>query len=291
RLATVEGSDSQADWNVLVKEAYVFDFTRNIESRYLRIEFPLSNFRYLRVKVVDDGGGPLEITGAKLFAVTKEEAQTEQWPLATVNRTENQEKKTTEIILDPSYRAIPIREIEIAVESPNYHRNVEAFSSADKENWVFAGSGIIYNYDLPTFKKTNNHFFINEKTSGRYLKLIVHNYDDQPLQIDNCVGRSLVRRVILPAPAGNRYLLYFGSTSASAPVYDIAHRIPYIETERLPRLTLSARRPNPKYIEPTGPWTEEHAWLLWAIIGAVILFLAALIFNLMRKTPPQQPQG
>jgi hypothetical protein len=292
RLATVEGSENQIDWSLLVKEAYVFDFTRNIESRYLRIEFPLSNFRYLRVKVFDDESGPLEITGAKLFEVTKEEAQTEDWPLAIAERTENQEKKTTEIVLDPKYQGIPIREIELLVESRNYHRTVEAQSSVDREKWVPIGSGIIYNYDLPSFKKTNNHSSVNENVTARYFKLSVSNYDDQPLRISGAVGRSLVRRVILPVTPDMPYRAYFASPDSQAPVYDLAHHIPYIKTERLPRLNLSARQLNPKYVEekPVRPWSEEHAWLLWAIMGAIILFLAALIFNLMRKTPPEKQQ-
>jgi hypothetical protein len=39
-------------------------------------------------------------------------------------------------------------------------------------------------------------------------------------------------------------------------------------------------------VKPVRPWSEEHAYLLWVFMGAVIAVLALLIVNLMRKAPP-----
>jgi hypothetical protein len=291
RRASIEGGDNQTDWNVLNGEAYIFDFSRDIKSQHLHIEFPPSNFRYLRVRVFDDGSGLLELSGATIFRVTKEKARMEQWPLTIIERRENQENKTTEIILDPGYRGIPIQEVELGVSDRNYQRNVEVQSSEDRQKWVSLGSGVIYNYDLPAFKKTDNRVSFRENTGGRYFKVIVQNYDDRPLDIKSVVGSGLVRRVIFPVDEGSHYLVYFGGSKVQPPLYDLSHRIPYIETERLPRLTLLSRQPNPTYIaKPTRPWSEEHAYLLWVIMVVVILFLGALILNLMRKTPPASLQ-
>ncbi len=289
RRASVEGSDDQAEWNTLVEEAYIFDFARNIRSHYLRIELPTSNFRFLRVKVFDDGSGVLKITGAKAFRVRKEEAQTEQWPLTIVERTENEKDRTTEIVLDARFSGLPIRQIDLDVASRNYHRSVHVQSSEDREKWIDLGSGIIFDYDLPEFKKADKRLSFRENSRGRYFKLTIENYDDQPLEVAGASGIGLVRRVILAVEEGAPYRVFFGNPRAAAPRYDLAHRIPYIETERLPRLALGPRQSNPDYVEkkPKRPWSEEHAYLLWVVMAAVIVFLALLIFNLARKTPPE----
>lgn len=288
RLVSVEGSDNQADWNLLVDEAYIYDFSREVRSKYMRVVFPPSNFRYLRVKVFDDGSGSLEITGARAFRVTKEEARTERWPLSILEITENEEDRTTEVILDAGHRGLPIREIEVDVISRNYHRNVHVYSGEDRENWVPLGQGVIFNYDLAHFKKTGNLLSFRENATGRYFKLTVHNYDDQPIEIAGASGIGLVRRVIFPLRWGQSYKLYCGNRKATAPRYDLARRMPYIETERLPHLTLGLLQSNPDYVvtKPVRPWSEEHSYLLWVVMAAVIVVLALLIFNLLRKTPP-----
>jgi len=293
RRASVEGSSDQTEWHMLTDEAYIFNFTRHTRSEYLHLEFPLSNFRYLRVKIFDDGTGPLKISGAKTFKVQKIEAETETWPLTIIEKTENEDKKTTEISLDAQYRALPIREMELNVASHNYHRTVAVHSTDDREEWISLGSGIIFNYDLPQFKKTNNRVAFRENSNDRYFKLVIHNYDDEPLDVRGATGIGLVRGVIFPLNDKLPYTVFFGNQSAQAPQYDLAHRIPYIESDRLPRCTLGPRVPNPSYVEkkPVRPWSEEHAWLLWAIMAAVILFLAYLIFNLTQKTRPENHTG
>lgn len=287
RRASVEGSDNQTDWNVLNGEAYIFDYSRDINSQHLRIEFPLSSFRYLRVKVLDDGTGSLELTGAKVFSVTKEEAQTEQWPLTILKRREDGGMKTTELILDAKYRGLPLRELGLDVADRNYHRAVEVYSGEDREQWTFLGTGVIYNYDMPNLKKSSNRVSFGENTAGGYFKVVIQNHDDRPLDITSVTGAGLIRRVIFPVAGAMRYRVYFGNSKARTPLYDLTQRTAYIETEHLPRFTLSARKPNDKYVET---WSEAHPYLLWVAMGIVILFLASLIFNLMRKTPPATSQ-
>ena len=293
RRASVEGSENQSEWNLLAEDAYIFDFSRNIRSKHLRIGFPLSNFRYLRVKVHDDGSGPLELKGAKIFRVKKEEAQAERWPLSIIRRTENKEERTTEIILDAGYLGLPIRTLELDVASRNYHRNVRIHSSEDLEEWVSLGNGIIFDYDLPRFKKTSTRLSFRENARGRYFRLTVENFDDRPLDIAGASGSGLVRRIVLPLTGKALYRTYFGNRKAKTPRYDLVHRIPYIETERLPHLSLGPRWSNPDYVvtKPVRPWSEEHAYLLWVFMGAVIAVLALLILNLMRKAPPSGAGG
>lgn len=288
RRASVEGSNDQAKWNSLAEDAYIFDFSHNIQSKHLRIEFPLSNFRCIRVKIHDDGGGPLEIGGAKIYRVKTEPAETESWPLTIIERTENAKDRTTEVILDSGYRGLPLTKLDLKVSSRNYHRNVKVASSADRDEWAPLGSGVIFNYDMPAFKKTDNRISFRENTGGRYFKLTIENYDDRPVEVSGATGTGLVRRVILPAGKKAPYSVYFGNPKARAPRYDLAHRMRYIQTKTLPRLTLQPRRVNPSYVEPkpVKPWTEQHPSLLWIAMAAVIAILAMLIFNLMRKASP-----
>jgi hypothetical protein len=287
RRVAVEGGNDQSQWSLLVDDAYIYDFSRNMEERYVDIEFPLSNFRFLRIRVFDDGNGPLEITGGTIFRARKESAQTESWPLTIIERTENEDDQTTQMVLDAGSRGLPIRQLTLDVDSRNYHRHVTIASSIDREKWEPLGSGVIFHYDMPEFKKTDNKVSFAENARGRYFRLTIRNYDDAPLKISEVSGSGLVRRVVMPLKQEGPLTVYFGNPDAKTPRYDLTYRIQYLETERLPRLALGPRQPNPDYRAPSAPWTEEHSYLIWVIMAAVIIFLGALIFNLWRKTPPE----
>jgi len=291
RRASVEGSEDQAEWNLLAEDAYIYNFSGRVRSKHLRIEFPLSNFRFLRVKVLDDGGGPLKIGGAKARRARIEAAETESWPLKIIDRAENAEESTTEITLDAGYRGLPIRLLQLDVAGRNYHRNVRVESSEDGEEWTPLGSGVIFDYYLPSFKKADNSVPFRENARGRYFRVTVENFDDRPIEIAGVSGVSLVRRVVVSLAGKGPYRAYFGNPRAKSPRYDLSHRMRYIDTESLPRLALGPRMTNPDYIEKSVlPWSEEHAGLLWAVIAAVIAFLALLILNLARNTSPEKDQ-
>jgi hypothetical protein len=301
RRVSVEGSDDQAQWNLLVDDAYIFDFSRHIHSKHLGVEFPVSNFRYFRVKIHGGGEDQLHIDGAKVFRVEIEPAETESWPLKIIEKTEDTETRTTEIILDAGYKGLPINSLALDVSSRNYHRNAAVASTvsreSDEENdetkWRQLGIGIIFNYDLPAFKKTDGLIHLSQQNvGGRYFKLTIQNHDDRPIEITTVTGIGLARRVILPMTGKKPYIAYFGNPKAEAPRYDLAHRMRYIQTESLPCLELLPTHPNPAYIAPesTEPWTERHPELLWIVMGGVIALLALLIFSLAGKTPPPDPQ-
>ena len=122
--------------------------------------------------------------------------------------------------------------------------------------------------------------------------LTIENYDDQPIDVTGATATGLVRRVVLPLTGRAPYKVYFGAPKSKAPRYDLAHRMRYIQTRALPRLSLGPRMANPSYRKPVAPkpvepWSERHPALLWVVMGAVIAALALLIYNLMRKTPPK----
>jgi hypothetical protein len=205
-----------------------------------------------------------------------------------MERREDEKEKATSIILDAGHRGLPIRSVELEVPSRNYHRHVNVQSSDDREKWTDLGSGIIYNYDMPEMKEADNNVAFRENPGGRYFKLMIKNYDDLPLDITDAEGIALVRRVIVPVSGSPPQRVYFGNPQARSPQYDLAYRMRYIETERLPRLSLGPRQSNPGYVEPPSsePWSERHRYLLWGAMAVVIIFLAGLIYNLVRKTPP-----
>jgi hypothetical protein len=241
------------------------------------------------VNVLDDGGGPLKIGGAKAHRARTEAAETESWPLKIIDRTENTEERTTEITLDAGYRGLPIRRLQLDVVGRNYNRNVRVESSEDGEEWTPLGSGVIFDYDLPSFKKADNSVSFRENARSRYFRVTVENFDDRPIDVAGVSGISLVRRVVVSRAGKGPYRAYFGNPRAKSPRYDLSHRMRYIDTESLPRLALGPRIANSDHIEKSVlPWSEEHAGLLWAVIAVVIAFLALLILNLARSTSPEE---
>jgi hypothetical protein len=225
--------------------------------------------------------------------VTTKRAVTESWPLTIIKRAENSEDKTTEILLDAVYFGLPIITLDLDVPSRNYHRQVKIEASMDMKKWQHLGSGVIYNYDMPRFKHTDTRLSFRQNAGCRYFRLTIENFDDQPIDVSGATGSGMVRRVIMAFTGKPPYTVLFGAQNAKAPRYDFAHRMRYVQTATLPRLSLRPRVSNPDYIEPAPPLkplTERHPALLWIVMGTVMAVLALLIFSLMRKAPPESTQ-
>ena len=64
----------------------MYDFAvqeRRFATRNTRIRYPDSPARYLRVKIADEGEGPLEIAGAAVFFVKETLSQDVPWPVTS----------------------------------------------------------------------------------------------------------------------------------------------------------------------------------------------------------------
>ena len=102
---------------------------------------------------------------------------------------------------------------------------------------------------------------------------------------------SAARQVIFEGAwaAAGPVRLYYGNPKALAPHYDLRRGIPANRSRAPLRLPLSPQRANPVYRPEPKPFSERSPWLIYVVLAAAGLALAAILLSLARaaKAQPQ----
>lgn len=297
RTATVETSADGTVWMKVAGQT-VYDFTvkeRNFNTRDTRVRYPDSTARYLRVKVADDGGGSLGITGATVFFVEETPAREVSWPASILDISRDTGQHTTLVELDLGASGLPSYRLAISVPEVNFYREVTLEASIDREKWgaILRGADI-YAFDTPKFVGNNLVITYPESTS-RYLRLVIHDEDSPPLTVQDVNVWGLRRSLVFIADSPEPYNLYYGNAEASRPSYDIERVFPYLVTEQLPQVGLGAQAVNPNFVfvEEKPPVSERFPWLFPTVVAVAAIIVALLLLGIFRQArkilpPPNQ---
>ena len=295
RTATVETSNDGANW-VKVAEQTVYDFTvkeRRFTTRDTRVKYPDSTARYVRVKIADEGGGPLEIAGANVFFVKETPAREVQWPATILSTSRDIDQGTTLVEVDLGTPKLPSHRIAVDILEVNFNREVILQASADRETWrTILSRSNIYAYNTPKFVGSNLAITYPE-TASRYLRLIIYDEDSPPLSIQGVDVWGLWRRLVFTANPQHSYRLYYGNMEAKQPSYDIERVFPYLVTEELPEARLDPQATNPDFVEKKPPLSERFPWLFPTVITVAAVLVALLLLGIVRqarKVLPPPPQ-
>jgi hypothetical protein len=295
RTAWVETSDDGVTW-IGVAEQTVYDFTvkeRRFSTRDTRVRYADSTARYLRVKIADEGGGPLEIAGATVFYVKETLAQEVNWPLSILGISHDTEHSTTLVEVDLGTPGLPSYRLAVEVAEVNFFREASLEVSTDREEWDRIQSRAnIYAYDTPKFVGQNLGVTYPEATA-RYLRLIVYDEDNPPLNIQDVKVWGLQRRLVFTANPQEFYQLYYGNTDARRPSYDIERFFPYLVTEELPEARLGPQAESLDFVEKKSPVSERFPWLFPTVIAVAAILLVLLLIRVIRQArkvlpPPSQ---
>jgi hypothetical protein len=115
------------------------------------------------------------------------------------------------------------------------------------------------------------------------LRLVVTDNRNPPLNIEKVEYAAAARQVVLATPETRQPLrLYFGNPEALAPEYDFARNLPERLDPQPARAAVGARRENPDFVPPPLPLTERWPWLVYAVLGGVIVVLTGILASLSR---------
>jgi hypothetical protein len=295
RTATVEASNDGSAWALLVEQT-VYAFTvreRGFTTRNTAIRYPESTARYLRVKIADDGEGALEISGATVFYVKETPAAEVPRSSSIVSTDHDQTQSTTNVVIDLGTPGLPSHHLHINVPDVNFYREADVQSSPDRKNWdTLVRAADIYAFDTPKFVGGSLDITYPETTS-RYLRLVIHDEDNPPLNVQNVDVWGLRRRLIFTVDPQRSYQLYYGNTAARKPSYDIERIFPYLITEGLPEAKAGPQATNPDFAEEKPPLSERFPWLFPVVIAVAAIIVALLLFVVFRQVrkslpPPQE---
>lgn len=280
RNAKIEGAntlDDESAWRVLKERESIYDYSLEFHVQDATITYPDSTFRYLRVTITDAGGNPLRITGVKgERAIHKSGRVVSYEPSRAVSKVE----KTTEVLADLGKKGIFTNRAVFTTDATNFDRGIQVFASDTKQQWRFIGSDTIYHYATPSF--SGSKFSITyPETDARYLRFVISNGDSPPLEIAGLTLEGLVRAISFLASEGKSYALYYGSALATRPRYDFEKIYQFFRDQTPLTASLGPEQENDAF---TIPVSERFPWLFSVVLGLVVIILALVVFNLIRRT-------
>ncbi len=294
RTVVVRTSNDEEVWAEVV-EAVVHDFRlkdTEVTSRNTTVRYPDSTVRFIRVRILDDGDGPLTITGARVSATQAEPRREVSWPAAITDVSRDEDQKTTHVDVDRNVQGIPADRIAVTVDDVNFNREVTLQASADGESWrTVQLQASIFAYDTPRFTGEQLGFTFPE-TTKRYLRIVIHDADNPPLTVTGVQVWGTQRRVLFFAQPDEEYKAFYGNADAQRPTYDIDRLLSFLDTEDLPVADLGPQTDNPMYVAPVTPrppLTERLPWLLPVVLALAALLVGGLLLNVLRKARSALP--
>lgn len=284
RNVIIYGSDNSNDWKILKDNGYIYDYTDkkgNIKTQNTAVNFPESIYRYLKLEISDPENSPVKITNAEALNYIQEEAkEVQRNPKFSVNQ--NDDDKTSEIIIDLGAKGIPASKLLLKVSDQNFNRSVLIYRSSDENSWNFTGNDYIFRYNTSKFSGENLEVNFGE-TSDRHIKVVIQNKDNQALDIAGLVSFYHYREVVFQADGGKNYKVYYGDENAGFPEYDLERFFQYLNLEDSKLVSLSVQKDNSFYAPPQKPFTERNSNFLPFALIAAVLALLFLVFKFFKK--------
>jgi hypothetical protein len=292
---SVEAGDDNRRWELLRDDGYIFDFSRDTHAHSLKVDYPLSTRRYLRVSVEGRDDGPVRIDGADVFFLTELAAKLNHLPARLLSQEQDGKQRASVLLLDLNYAKLPTARVEFETDAENFQRRVEIEGSNSAESlkpggeylWRPVGGGEIFDIRLDRRRPRQLRVDYSE-ARFRYLRVKIFNYDDRPIKISAVKVSGHPRYLLFRREAGHSYRLFYGNPLAAPPRYDIEQLAAYLNLEKLP----VARLGDERRLEPAARAEESRPprgplWL-WAALVAAAAVLGTLIYRLARAAGAPQ---
>ncbi|MBT1698338.1 DUF3999 family protein [Fulvivirgaceae bacterium PWU4] len=276
-FATIEGSNNKKEWFMLRENQRIFSLDNAVDSyEYSKVNFPITDYRYLRVSVRSDKQVTFERAVFRHQQITegKYTPVPSRWSITD-------SKKTKQTVIDISLQHYqPLGNLRIKTDnSNNYYRYCEIAVLIDsvktEKGWV-KNYGTVHEGYLTSY--TPNEFSLDgEQTS--HLRLIINNLDNEPLKITGIDVDGPAVELVAELEPGDTYLFY-GNRALSAPYYELRHF-----EEKIPTASATATLGEEQSI--AAPQTKisalfENKFWLWGIMIVVIGLLGFFTLRMMK---------
>jgi hypothetical protein len=294
RDATVEVSDDGVTF-AWAAESEVYDFTvegQDFVASNTRVRYPDSTAQYLRLKIAEEDDDPLEVTGVNLSFVGEILTQEVVWPTTSIGISQDLERRATLVELDLGRPGLPSSRILLQVPEVNFYRRVDLEAKTvlnNIEEWQpIPASGEIYAYDTPKFVGKMLDVTYSEVTF-RYLRLVIHDEDNQPVSLEGVEVTGLRRGLVFRAVPGRTYSLYYGNPDSRFPSYDFGRTLSYSDQKEHPQAELGPQTDNPHFLGKQPPVSERFPWLLPSVVTLAAVLIGLMLLAVVRQAKSVLP--
>ncbi|HKO45533.1 MAG TPA: DUF3999 family protein [Pyrinomonadaceae bacterium] len=296
RRVEVDGSDNGTDWKKLQNNALVFSFeSQNKIAQSNRVSYPVSRYRFLRVRVFGDDLVDKEAPGirsVKAVNVVKGEGELSTWnvnvPSYQLFRYEGAPSSAWNIDLG-AY--VPVDRLILNVEQTSFSRPFYLEAVDDLQNLRLVASGELTRRTGEEIKPIV--IKLDQEEHARKLRLVVNDHSNHPLMLDSISVGAPTRQLVfeLKETPALPLRLFYGNPKAEAPHYDFENELPAKLANRPVRIEVGPATQNPGYEPEPLPFTERVSWLIYIVLAISSLALALILWKLaharIKTNPPE----
>jgi len=276
KTAVLSGSDNGTTW-FAIKSNYTFQsmYSESQTSEVMRISFPLSDYRYLRLEIDDNTTPPVQIISAGYYDTRSETGKYTEITQGIMKTAETESTKKTVITIEFPY-AYRIDKITFAIESPEfYHRYaVVKFVSGDPDYPYTPTHNII-------LSPNSDNVLTVPSIRAKKIEISIENKDDTPLKVTAVKSFQLNTYLAAELKKDTVYTMNFGDKGITRPQYDIVHRITEMKIAAQPA-ELQTIVEIPK-VKPGFFGSPMFLWITLILVGGLLGYFAVTMIKEMKK--------
>ena len=320
RRIIVHGSVDGDDWQPLVSDGLVFDYSRYMDVTSREIILPKNRHRQFKIIIQDvtdeqqssltkltrriSDGREIERTEAttvrrRPFRMDRIQFWSEQgvkqyqgdrkseYPIVEFERIDDGKEKQTLITL--STQREPLTSFTLETTSRNFSRQAVVEVHVERgvrTDWKEIGRATLSLIDIGAFNREDLKITFPERRHQQY-RIVIDNQDNPPLEITNVKAEGNVYRMVFFPPETETHRVYYGSETAQRPNYDTAAvlaqpRKDYLASE----VQLGTEIANPAFGKPPGLAFRRllgNPAFLGAAICIVVAVLTWILFRAGRQ--------
>lgn len=278
RQMTVTGSDDQKKWFAIAEDLSLTTAGANDSKGSFQqsVDFPASNFKYLKLTIANKHKSPLSIIGAGIYTDLPAAPNYVAITGLKFKRADSPNHVTHIYInFNLPYR---VDRLSIPITYKGYfHREVNVYNNDSVRTWLTS----------KTFSTDDRDINLSIVTRGLDIQII--NNDDEPLPIKKVSAYQIQNFLIARLDTGKMYAVIMGNPEAKAPQYDLEYFADHL-TGSLPEIMHQNMQHNRAYRHKAGATvgTSKKGYWLWAGIAVAIAMLSALTFSMMREVKKRE---
>ncbi len=294
RRVELDGSDNGTDWKRLQTNDLIFAFqSQNRTAQSNRVSYPVSRYRFLRVRVFPDELADEEapvISTVKAVRAVKGKGELTTWgvnvPPYQLLRYEGAPSSAWNIDLG-AY--VPVDRLMLNVEQTSFSRPFHLEAVDELQNLRLVASGELTRRVGEEIKPIVIMF--DQEEHARKLRLVVADHSNQTLVVSSITAAAPARQLVfeLKEPPASSLRLFYGNPNAEAPHYDFENELVAKLTNTPLRVGVGPATQNPSYEPEPLPFTERVSWLIYLVLAISVVALGFILWKLAHARIGSEP--
>jgi len=277
----LEGSHKQDEWFTIIDDYRILSINNKWTNyTFSTISFPNSKYRYYRFFLKEKES--IQLKSATIGETEFIEGNYNNYSTKSFQSQENKKRKQTIIDIDLGLM-VPVSQLKIEVEEDfDYYRPITIKYLSDS---ISTEKGWKYRYrtlTTGTLTSLENNDFTFPSTILQKLQVIIHNHDNQPLDIKNVATKGLAYELVARFNNTDTYFLSYGNKKSRKPRYDINRFVNKIPSSLKPLQIGDEQNMNKTTAIISKPIFENKIWL-WVTMFVIITLLGWFTLSMINK--------